>query len=1731
MPADTNTPLEGIAIIGMAGRFPGASSIDEFWQVLVEGKETITTFDRSALPPEEPSADADYLPRRGVIDRPEWFDAAFFNIAPREAETMDPQQRVFLEACWHALENAGCDPAQYPGSIGVFAGMSNNSWLQHRILPNAELRAQIGYESAMIANEKDYLATRTAYKLNLRGPALNIYTACSTSLVAVCQAVQALQSYQCDAALAGGVSVKWPQERGYTAQEGSIYSPDGRCRPYDAAATGTVFSNGLGVVMLKRLEDAVRDGDHVWAVIKGAALNNDGAEKVSFTAPSVDGHAEVIALAQALAGFEPDSIGYIEGHGTATPIGDPIEVAGLTKAFRRGTDRNAFCGLGSLKSNMGHMDAASGVAGLIKATLALHHRQLPPTLHFKSPNPSLGLDSTPFFIVDRLRNWESEQPRRAGVSSFGVGGTNAHVVLEETPALEEQPGSEGPQVIVVSAKTATALDLACRDLAAWFDRHSGAIADAAWTLQTGRRAFGFRRAVVASSAAEAAQQLREKAAPSSGQDRSSAPLILLFPGQGAQHLRMGAATYHAEPVFKGAFDECADLFLPFLNFDLRAFLEAPADSEELRRQLDDTRFTQPALFAVEYSLAVLLKSWGLKPAGMIGHSIGEYVAAVLAGTLSLPHAAKIIAARARIMSQQERGSMLAVSLPEAEVAAKLPPALDIATINSPTLTVVAGPAEEIAVFAASLEAEGTGARVLQTSHAFHSRMMDAALEEFREAWQGIDLRAPRIPWISDVTGQAITEAEATSSDYWVRHLRHTVRFADGVGASCSEGPCVFVECGPGTSLSSLVRRHPCAKDSECISLFPPSKDGGEGEYKALLTGAGKLWAAGAAIDWSKFHASPGRRVPLPGYPFERQRFCPDTHLPPGTRRDGEGWLHYPSSQTPAPAPVASPEPAVTNNPPAAAAVKIVSMDRRTHLISEVRSLLHRTSGIDITTADPAAAFLDLGFDSLFLTQASLALKKHFGIKITFRQLMEQQCSMEALASWLDEKLPAGSFSPVVQAPVPVAAVTTAPVHSGSVEDRLGRIELALAKLTGVPVAAPAAPQGTVFTVSVKEQTGSEGKRIAFGPFRPLEKRTEGGLLPQQQAHLSQLIADYCARYSKSRQFTADHRPVFADPRAVGGFNPLWKEMVFPAVTDRSEGAYLFDIDGHQWIDVVHGFGSGFFGHKPAFVVDAIKAQLDRGYEIGPTSPLAGEVAKLVCEFSGKDRVAFCNTGSEALMAAIRVSRTITGRDRIAMFAGAYHGIFDEVLARPLVSNGELRTIPIAPGIPESAQANIIVLEYGHPESLEIIKRHAHEIAAVLVEPVPSRRPDIAPVEFVQELRRITAEAGTALVFDEVVLGFRTHPQGAQHLFGISADLVSYGKVIGGGMPLGVLAGTRRFMDALDGGQWEYGDDSAPEVGVTFFAGTFIRHPLTMAAARAVLHKLKAEGPALQANNDAKAAGFVQQLSDLFVELGVPVTVTRYSSLWMLHADAALKHFSLLFYHLRLRGIHIWEGRGNFVSLAHTQDDLDAVLAAFRESVVAMQDGGFLPRPAVPVALDVPTTPAQREMFLQSQLSVDASLACHESLTIRLRGKVDAGRVAGTLDQIVARHDALRSVFTPDGMTMTVAPKGSWPLRVKSGLDADLLAQEDFLQPFDLNHGPLVRATLAETAEDEAHLILTAHHIVCDGWSFGVIVNEFTALYEGRTVPAPVAYADYAQEEALRRSGSEHEEQREAWKAM
>ncbi len=885
--------IEGIAIIGMAGRFPGAEGIEELWANLVAGRETVTLFTDAELAESgsDPAAlrrMGRYVPARGVLRDADCFDAAFFGIHPKEAEVMDPQHRVFLEASWTALERAGYPPSRIPGTVGVFAGASANTYYLHAVHPRPDLIELVGADLVMLGNEKDYLATRVAYKLGLRGPAVNVSTACSTSLVAVCQACQSLLTYQCDMALAGGSSVRVPQQRGYYYDEGNIQSPDGHTRTFDVQAAGTAFSNGVGVVVLKRLEDALNDADQIYAVITGAAVNNDGSQRVSFGAPGVDGQSEVITMAQALAGVNPETVSYVEAHGTATPLGDPIEVAALTKAFRRGTNASQFCAIGSVKTNLGHLDAASGVTGLIKTTLSLHHAVIPASLHFTRPNPKLDLENSPFYVNASLREWMTEPgvPRRAGVSSFGTGGTNAHVVLEQAPDLPPSGPSRAWQLLVLSAKTLDALDAATANLSEHLKRVASgtdaevaqrALADAAFTLQTGRSDFAHRRIAVCSDAAAGAAVLGSRDAQrvfTHQQRLSDPPVVFMFPGQGAQYPGMGLELYRSEAVFRNEVDRCAQLLEPILKTDLRHLVfPDEAKRQDAEQQLGQTRFTQPALFVIEYALARLWMSWGIKPAAMIGHSVGEYVAACLSGVFSLEDALSLVARRGALVQAQPGGAMLSVRMAEKEVAPLLKRSLAIATVNSPKLCVVAGPFEEISALEKDLDGRGVSIRRLRTSHAFHSPMMDPVLEPFGELLRRVQFGKAAIPFVSNVTAHWITPEEAGSPDYWVGHVRQTVRFADGVAELLEDPANVLVEVGPGQTLSTLTRQNEVKPGRVVLASLPES---GAEEGRGILETLGRLWMAGVSVDWQAFYGDERRRrVVLPTYPFERKRFWPE----------------------------------------------------------------------------------------------------------------------------------------------------------------------------------------------------------------------------------------------------------------------------------------------------------------------------------------------------------------------------------------------------------------------------------------------------------------------------------------------------------------------------------------------------------------------------------------------------------------------------------------------------------------------------------------------------------------------------------------------------------------------------------------------------------------------------------------------------------------------------------------
>ncbi|MBD2508878.1 SDR family oxidoreductase [Nostoc muscorum FACHB-395] len=868
-----------IAIIGLAGRFPGAKNVDEFWQNLQNGTESISVFtDEELLAYGLDAATLNnpkFVKSRAVLEDVELFDAAFFGFNPREAEITDPQHRLFLECAYTALEDAGYDSENYQGSIGVYAGASFSKYLLNVYL-NEDIIGSIDNHQLAIAGDKDYLTTRVSYKLNLEGPSFSVQTACSTSLVAVHLATQSLLNGECDLALAGGVSISSSRKTGYVYKEGAIGSPDGHCRAFDAQAQGTVGGEGVGIVVLKRLEDALEDGDTIHAVIKGSAINNDGSFKVSYTAPRIDGQAKVIRTAQVVAEVEPETITYIEAHGTGTSLGDPIEIAALTQAFRASTDKKGFCAIGSVKTNIGHLDAAAGITGLIKTVLALKHQQIPPSLHFQEPNPQIDFANSPFYVNTKLTQWTTNNiPRRAGVSSFGIGGTNAHVILEEAPVGRQGEPGRKYHLLVLSAKTESALETATANLANHLQQYPLNLADVAHTLGVGRRAFDHRRMLVCQDMNDAVKMLSTSESQrifTHYQQPCNRPVVFMFSGQGTQYVNMARELYESEPTFTLTVDRCCELLKPHLGFDLRHVLYPDeAQTAKATEQLKQTIVAQPALFVIEYALAQLWMAWGVHPEAMIGHSIGEYVAATLAGVFSLEDALALVAIRGRLIQELPSGEMLSIQLPESEIQPLLTEELSLAASNGPAYCVVSGVAEAIAQLQQQLEAKGIGCRRLHTSHAFHSPMMEPILQPFTEHLQKLQLHPPKIEFISNVSGTWIAVAEATDPKYWVKHLRQTVRFNQGITELLKTQERIFLEVGPGRTLSTFVKQHHQDKLIVLTSIRHPQEQQSDVEF--LLNSLGRLWLCGVKVDWSSFYANEQRHhIPLPTYPFERQRY-------------------------------------------------------------------------------------------------------------------------------------------------------------------------------------------------------------------------------------------------------------------------------------------------------------------------------------------------------------------------------------------------------------------------------------------------------------------------------------------------------------------------------------------------------------------------------------------------------------------------------------------------------------------------------------------------------------------------------------------------------------------------------------------------------------------------------------------------------------------------------------------
>lgn len=988
-----------IAVIGMAGRFPGAPSVSAFWDSLRRGEESVVTLSEEALTAAGVSAktlaDPAYIRRAALLDGVEEFDAEFFGMTPVAARMMDPQQRLFLQTAWHAFEDSGYDPATYDGAIGVFGTCSASGYLLYNLMSQRDPKTIVGEGPTLeminlsLQNDKDYLATHVSHQFNLRGPSMSVQTACSSSLVAVHLACQSLLSGESDMVLAGAASLRVPHPVGYWYEQGSMVSALGHCRPFDARADGTIFGSGVAALVLKPLEAALEDGDRIHAVIRGSAINNDGSVKMTYAAPAVAGQAEVVAEAHAVAGVDASTIGFVETHGTGTPLGDPIEVEALRQAFEVSTqDRKAPCVLGSVKSNIGHLEVASGITGLVKTILCLKHRAIPPTLHYTAPNPELHLDGTPFVVQNHYATWESDGPRRAGVSSFGVGGTNAHVVVEEAPQTARAAAGNGPQVLVLSARTPESLQQARIALAEELSRDEDlALADVAFTL-AGRRAEEHRMVAVAHDRADAAAVLAaaEHDNVSIGQCPDTAPgadrVAFLFPGQGAQHIGMARGLHETEAVFRQHFDRCAEGFATELGIDLLAEV---LDGEKL----ESTDLAQPALFAVEYALAQLIMSYGVTPEALAGHSIGELVAATVAGVFDLPTAIKVVSMRARLMHAAPAGAMVAVAAGPDDIADHLTPEIDIAAINEPGSCVVAGPEDAIREFTNRLADQGILARRVRTSHAFHSKSMDSVLPPFAEYLATLTLHPPRIPMLSNVTGTWMTDDEATDPDRWARHIRSTVRFADDLRVLLGSAHRVLVEVGPGGSLTgSAVRLPEWTPAHRAIRLMRhplQSRD----DRDAFLLALGQLWAAGVDVDFSALLGDDARRTTLPGYSFVRQRHWVEPASTISRSVDGQAQNGV----------------AVEASQPGAVQA-VTAVDAHAQMQATLQRIWSQCLGV--ATVSPSDNFFELGGDSLLAIGVAMTAT-HEGVDLTPQDLYDHD-SLAALADTLVARYAAGGLT-------------------------------------------------------------------------------------------------------------------------------------------------------------------------------------------------------------------------------------------------------------------------------------------------------------------------------------------------------------------------------------------------------------------------------------------------------------------------------------------------------------------------------------------------------------------------------------------------------------------------------------------------------------------------------------------------------------------------------------------------
>ncbi|AKT41198.1 hybrid non-ribosomal peptide synthetase/type I polyketide synthase [Chondromyces crocatus] len=1713
---DERSDALDIAIVGMAGRFPKAKDLDAFWRNLREGIEGISFFDEAELTAmgvrPEVIRDRRFVKAAPVLDDVDRFDASFFGFSPKDAAIMDPQHRVFLECAHHALEHAGYDPATHPGPIAVYAGTSLSTYLLFNLLPSPAFEDLEDSFQLMLGNDKDFLSTRVSYKLGLRGPSVDVQTGCSTSLVAVHLACQTLLSYQCDMALAGGVSVHLPQRTGYFHEEGGIVSPDGHCRAFSAEGQGTIFGSGAGVVVLKRLEDALADGDTVHAVIKGSAINNDGSLKIGYTAPSIEGQAEVVARAHAVAEVDAATITYVEAHGTGTVVGDPIEVAALTRAFRATTQETQFCALGSVKSSIGHLDAAAGIAGLLKTSLSLRHREIPPSLHCEPLNPRIDFESSPFYVNAELRAWEAgATPRRAGVSSFGIGGTNAHVILEEPPPAMASMEATPWQLLLLSARTPSALERMTEELAMHLEREPAVnLADVAYTLQVGRQGHTHRRVLVCKDREDAIGVLKGADAArvfTAFQPSGSRPIAFLFPGQGTQYPRMAQGLYEQEPLFRRHVDRCAEILRPELGLDLRRLLyPAPGGEEHARRALDRTELTQPALFVIEYALACFWMDLGVRPEALIGHSIGEYVAACLSGVLSLEDALSLVVVRGRWIQQLPPGAMLSVALPEAQVRALLGARLSLAAVNGPSLCVVAGTSEDVERLERQLAEAGTETRRIHTSHAFHSAAMDVLVERFTERVRQTTLHAPRIPYVSNVSGTWITEGEATDPRYWAHHLRQTVRFGDGAATLLKLQDAILLEVGPGRTLGTLIRQQLAASASQVVvgSLRHPQD--GVPDRAFLLSTLGSLWLAGVSPSWHVLQeGTQRRRIPLPTYPFERQRYWIDPQGPLGEAGKGRASTRAASTR----------QLWIPFWKPAVRATRA----------GEVAAGRGAEDGTESATGR-WLVFLDEGG----WAERIAARLRHLGHEVVCVIAGAAFCQVDAHTFRIDPHDP-GGYELLVDALQAAGALPSGILHAWSIdpEDVVGTCPRGVVdgaswvvRALG-PRCAPQPLRVVVVSRGAQSVTGEEALVPAWAALQGL-----GDVVPREHPNVTWQNVDVALPASGSWQAEQLVEELLRDclgPDEAGFLayrgGRRWTRDVEPVVGERtaSRGATLREGSVYVVVGGASAPGLACAEHLARTVRARLSVLVPAGFPErgawdgwlaahGEAEPVSRCVQRLM---------ALEGTASELLVLGVEVE------DATALSAA---------LCRVEAHFGALHGVVCVPGAASDVAGQGAVQEapegvWGHVARMG---RGIDALACALGE----RRLDVCLVG-----------ASEASVPGDVGLAARAAASGYLEAFAhvqarrgaawwVSVD-EEPGQVLAEALEhVLTLRGTPRVVVSTEDLR-ENGAVSVRSPRLQF-VGTPVEGSGEGAALQHPRPSVRTAYVAPRDERERMLAGIWQALlgiqevgvHDDFFELGGHSLLATQLASRMRDAFQVEVVLGSLFDTPTVAGL------SGVVARLQAEPAVEGAARHARIPVLSREGDAFQ------------LSFAQQRLWFLDQFEPGIA-AYHISESVRLRGPLDLAAFRGSLSEVVCRHESLRTTFAVVGgepvqvvaevltLEVPLTDLGELSEAAREATVRERVVDEAN-RPFDLASGPLLRAHLFRLAPEEHVLLLTVHHIVADGWSMGVLIQEMVALYEAACAsrpaplsPAKVQYVDFSAWQRTWLQGERLDAQLDHWK--